>query len=171
MQKTLHESFFSHMSRYVGVGLISGSVVHAGTLGGSSSKYITLIALGALLFSLGTLIQHKGEKINKLLSYIFVSVIISFGTGMVSGATQHYLDSPAFGAVLLSLGLLIAYISFTWQESRQNFTLKRILLAILVTFGIWFALHLINPLIIKPIQMNQIDSNTDTVLKVIPHTH
>lgn len=168
MQKTLHESFFSHMSRYVGVGLISGSVVHAGTLGGSSSKYITLIILGAFLFSLGTLIQHKGEKINKLLSYIFISVIISFGTGMVSGATQHYLDSPAFGAVLLSLGLLIAYISFTWQESRQNFTLKRILLAILVTFGIWFALYLINPLIIKPIQ---VDSSGEPAEKVMPHTH
>jgi FtsH-binding integral membrane protein len=162
MQKTLHESFFSHMARYVGVGLISGSVVHAGTLGGASSKYITLIILGALLFSVGTLIQHKGEKINKLLSYVLISVIISFGTGMVSGATQHYLDSPAFGAILLSFGLLIAYISFTWQEYRQSFTIKRILFAILIVFGLWFVLRSINPLLIKPIEVNKTDSSVNS---------
>ena len=174
MQKTLHESFFSHMARYVGVGLISGSVVHAGTLGGASSKYITLIIMGALLFSVGTMIQHKGEKINKLLSYVLISVIISFGTGMVSGATQHYLDSPSFGAVLLSLGLLIAYVSFVWQEYRHSFTIKRILLAILVTFGIWFALYSINPLLIKPIEINKTDSSVDSSgisTEVAPHSH
>lgn len=177
MQKTLHESFFSHMARYVGVGLISGSVVHAGTLGGATSKYITLIALGTLLFAIGVLIQHKGEKIHKLLSYVLISVIISFGTGMVSGATQHYLDNPTFGAILLSVGLLIAYISFTWQEYRQNFTFKRILVATVVIFGLWLGLNSLNPKLIETetiIMVDQItgEVSTSTFPKAIaPHTH
>lgn len=178
MQKTLHESFFSHMARYVGVGLISGSVVHAGTLGGHTSKYVTLIILGALLFAVGVMIQHKGEKIHKLLSYVLISIIISFGTGMVSGSTQHYLDSPKFGAILLSLGLLIAYTSFTWQEYRNNFTVKRIAVAIILTFGLWFLLNTFNPRLIEPEQVvptNSIPelSNTSipTVSENLPHTH
>lgn len=170
MQKTLHESFFSHMARYVGVGLISGSVVHAGTLGGATSKYLTLIILGALLFSVGTLIQHKGEKINKLLAYVIVSVIISFGTGMVSGATQHYLDNPTFGAILFSLGLLIAYVSFTWHEYRQSFTFKRILSAVMIAFLLWFLLNTFNPRLIEPVIQNP---NGSALIQneSLPHTH
>ena len=178
MQKTLHESFFSHMARYVGVGLISGSVVHAGTLGGATSKYITLIALGALLFAVGVMIQHKGEKINKLLAYVLISVIISFGTGMVSGATQHYLDSPTFGAILLSLGLLIAYLSFTWQEYRNSFTLKRVIIALLLTSGLWFLLDNLSPRLIEPVTKTTVDSSgkisttsIPAVPNVAPHTH
>ena len=39
-------SYVSHILRYVGVGLVSGSIVHAGTLGGDSLKYIVLILMG-----------------------------------------------------------------------------------------------------------------------------
>lgn len=157
MQKTLHESFFSHMARYVGVGLISGSVVHAGTLGGETLKYVVLIALGVILFTAGILVEHKGERIKNLLGFVLISVVVSIGTGMVSGATQHYLDGPKVGAILLSVGLLLAYIAFAWRDYKNLFTFKRIAGAVLISFILWLGLSTVTPILYRSIDSGHID--------------
>jgi len=134
---TPNEAFVSHMLRYVGIGLISGSIVHAGTLGGGTLKYIVLIIAGIICFTIGNLIEYKNEKIVTLLRYIGISVVVSLGTGMVSGATQHYLDGPVVGAMLLSLGMLIAYISFLFRDYRKYLSVRRVLVATVAATVLW----------------------------------
>ncbi len=57
----LQQAYITHLLRYVGVGLISGSIVHAGTLGGHWVRYLVLIALGAAMFGFGVWLEHRLE--------------------------------------------------------------------------------------------------------------
>lgn len=99
------------------------------------------------MFAIGTLIEHKNEKLKELLGYLFISVIVSIGTGMVSGATQHYVDKPSVGAILLSVGLLVSYISFTWRDYSAQLNTKRVIVAILAAVVLWFGLGIINSIL------------------------
>jgi len=140
---TTNSSFMSHMLRYVGVGVISGSIVHAGTLGGDSIKYIVLIVLGIICFTVGNLLEYRNEKMVTILRYIGISVIVSMGTGMVSGAIQHYLDGPVFASMLLSGGLLLAYLSFVYRDFKGVLSIKKVLIATSLCFVLWFILSTI----------------------------
>ena len=125
------KSFASHMLRYVGVGLISGSIVHAGTLGGNVAQYITFIILGITAFTLGTYLENENKVDKKFISFILISIVISIGTSMVSGGTQHYLDGPVFASIILPVGLLVAYIAYLYRDFKSNFYFKKIGIAII----------------------------------------
>ena len=140
---TANRAFISHLARYVGVGLISGSIVHAGTLGGSGIRYVVLILVGIIAFGVGTYLENRDQKIKNISKYISMSIIISVGTGMVSGGTQHYLDGPYFAAGLISIGLLIAYISFNYRDFRSKLTLKQIVLAIIISLALGTGLYFV----------------------------
>ena len=127
------KSFASHILRYVGVGLISGSIVHAGTLGGDISRYLILIALGIIAFTVGTYLENENKIDKKFISFILISIIVSIGTGMVSGGTQHYLDGPVFASIILPIGLLISYVAYLCRDFRDKVSVKRIVVAILLT--------------------------------------
>ncbi len=111
-------SYISHILRYVGVGLVSGSIVHAGTL-----------------------MEHSQKFDKHLLSFILISVVVSIGTGMVSGGTQHYLDDPLFGAVILPLGLFIGYLAFIVRDFKEKISVKRIVIALVISFVLWGGLY------------------------------
>ena len=125
------KSFASHMLRYVGVGLISGSIVHAGTLGGNVTQYVALIVLGVIAFIYGTYLEYENKIDKKFVSFILISVVISIGTGMVSGGTQHYLDGPVFASIILPIGLLVSYIAYLYRDFKSNFSFKKIGIAII----------------------------------------
>ena len=136
-------SFISHILRYIGVGMISGSIVHAGTLGGSITKYIILIVLGIIFFILGNIIEYRKKFDKTFLIYILVSTIVSIGTGMVSGGTQHYLDNPIFGSMIIGLGLIIAYVSFTYRDFKDTFSQKHLAIVIFASIIIASVLYFI----------------------------
>lgn len=126
-------SFASHILRYVGVGLISGSIVHAGTLGGESLRYIVLIILGIIAFALGTYLENENKLGGKVVVFILISTLVSIGTGMVSGGAQHYLDGPVYAAALIPLGLLIAYITYLYRDFRPKLSAKKVIVAVVLT--------------------------------------
>lgn len=124
-KQSVEKAYASHLLRYVGVGLISGSIVHMGTLGGGYLRYIILIVLGVIAFIAGTLME-KRDATASITSFIIISVILSIGVGMVSGGTQHYLDGPIYAAFLIPLGLIIGYCAFLVRDYRSEVALKRI---------------------------------------------
>lgn len=127
MEQSVESAFLSHILRYVGVGLISGSVVHAGTLGGGSIQYVVLILLGVIAFVIGTILEERKKIEKSLFKYVLISVILSLGVGMVSGGTQHYLDGPVYASFLIPFGLLVGYIAFILRDYKSKVTLKRIM--------------------------------------------
>lgn len=142
MQQPEH-SYISHILRYVGVGLVSGSIVHAGTLGGGSLKYIVLILMGVIAFTIGTLMETKRKVDRNLVFFILISVVVSIGTGMVSGGTQHYLDNPLFAAAILPIGLFIGYVAFLVRDFKEKVSTKRIVIALVGALIFWGGLYFI----------------------------
>lgn len=134
--QSAEKAYISHILRYVGVGLISGSIVHIGTLGGGVIRYIILISMGVIAFIAGTLLE-KREEANSLTAFIVISVIMSIGVGMVSGGTQHYLDGPTYAAFLIPIGIAVGYFAFLLRDHRSEFTLKRVgtMLVLAVALG------------------------------------
>lgn len=123
MKDIVEKEFASYVLRYVGVGLISGSLVHAGTLGGDVTRYIVLVILGIISFIIGTLLEKRKESIT--VQFIAVSVALSLGVGMISGGTQHYLDGPRFASFLISVGLLLGYTMFLVREGKVTYFVKK----------------------------------------------
>lgn len=149
-----HQAFTTHLLRYVGIGLISGSIVHATTLGHDLWRTISFISLGILLFLTGLYLEHRGQFGRHLASYIVLSILVSLGTGMVSGSTQHYLDGPQSGALLFSIGGWMTYIALLYRDHKEALTKKSITLSFLIACIIGFALYTLG------------DS-----LHLTPHTH
>ena len=136
MRETVEKAFTSHILRYVGVGLISGSIVHIGTLGGGITQYVVLITLGIIAFITGTILEKGRGSIT--LNFIIVSVLLSIGVGMVSGGTQHYLDGPVYASFLLPFGLLLGYIMFILSKDKKELKTQKVIVATilaLVFFG------------------------------------
>lgn len=143
MEQSAENAFISHVLRYVGVGLISGSVVHAGTLGGGSLKYAVLILLGVITFVVGTIMEERKKSERSLLKYVLISVVLSLGVGMVSGGTQHYLDGPFYASFLIPIGLGVGYVAFIFRDYKSKVNLKRmvgIVLFTVVSFGALYAI-------------------------------
>lgn len=135
----LVRSFTAHLAQYIGIGLISGSVVHASTLGGSSLKYGALIGLGMLIYCMKYIIESRFRLDRHLLRFLGVSTIVSLGTGMLSGSAQHFVDGPYAGAILASAGVVVAYIAFCIREDRRALT-RRSVAAVLALGGTLFAI-------------------------------
>lgn len=135
----LDQSFASHLCKYVGVGLISGSMVHAGTLGGSGLKYLILIAMGVLLFIVGVLLE--GRQKEAFAQYLALSILVSIGTGMVSGSTQHFLDGPETAAILFSVGFWLAGVAFFLREASMKISLRRFAFTTLLALSLFFILN------------------------------
>ena len=135
----LVRSFTAHLAQYIGIGLISGSVVHASTLGGSSLKYGALIGLGMLIYCMKFVIESRFRIDRQLLRFLGVSTIVSLGTGMLSGSAQHFVDGPYAGAILASTGVVIAYLAFCVREDRRALT-RRSVAGVLVLGGSLFTI-------------------------------
>ncbi len=139
MIETVEKAFTSHLLRYVGIGLISGSIVHIGTLGGGVTRYAVLITLGVTAFVAGTILEKGRGAITP--SFIIISVLLSIGVGMVSGGTQHYLDGPVYASFLLPLGLLLGYLMFVLREDKKELKLQKVVIAsisALLLFGVLY---------------------------------
>jgi hypothetical protein len=104
MFSLIERDFVSLVCRYLGVGFISGSIVHAGTLGGDATIYCTLLLLGVLLFVLGTYLEEHAKN---TVTFIVSTTGLSLGVGMMSGGMQHFFDGPLFASLIIPIGLSI----------------------------------------------------------------
>ena len=136
----LVRAFLAHAAQYLGVGIVSGSVVHASTLGGNPIKYVVMIAVGTLIYCMKFLIEAGFRIDRRLAKYLGVSTVVSLGTGMMSGSAQHFLDGPRAGAVLASVGLVVAYISFCLREDRRALNSKSVVGVLLVGGAVFASL-------------------------------
>jgi len=136
----LIRAFLAHSAQYVGIAMVSGSVVHASTLGGSPIKYAALIVGGTLIYCMKFLIEAGFRVDRRLARFLAISTVVSLGTGMMSGSTQHYLDGPRAGAVLASVGFVVAYFSFCLREDRRALNRRSVTGALLIGAVLFAAL-------------------------------
>ena len=131
--------YFSYLVMFLGMGLISGSVVHAAQEE-MRSYALTLMGIGAILFSLGSYLNEvlfkTGILGDNVIRYVFLSLLLAIGVGFVSGSTQHFFDTPIFASYLAPIGIFISSVAFA---IRQGFVLHRTNWIFLIVLGLVFA--------------------------------
>lgn len=140
MNKELKYAFLIHICKYLGIALVSGSIVHAGTLGGNIHKYIALIAVGIFLTVLGNYLEYKVKNIKVGANILLLAILLSFGTGMLSGGIQHFDDKPAYGSILLSLGLILTFISLAYKDFASVVTKKSLSIIAVISIAMYIIL-------------------------------
>ena len=132
-----NKNYLIYIAKYLGVALISGSVVHIGTLEGGELRYFVLMLIGLFLMTLGNISEAKqlGDKINT--KFLLVITGLSLATGFLSGGVQHYLDNPVYAGWLLAIGVVVTYITFFMKEKfvlKNKNVLVATLLGIIILF-------------------------------------
>ncbi len=124
-----NKNYLVYIAKYLGVALISGSVVHIGTLQNGIERYIILMVVGIILMMLGNISEAKqlGNKINT--EFLLVITGLSLATGFLSGGVQHYIDNPAYAGYLLAIGVVVTYITFFMKE-KFSLKIKNVLLVL-----------------------------------------
>ncbi|GAA4930318.1 hypothetical protein ACFPM3_24175 [Streptomyces coeruleoprunus] len=112
--------FLGYVGYYVGAGLISGAVVHHPM---DPTRYSLIAGAGVLVFLVATFLNEivlASEKpdLAKTLRVLGASTMLSFGLGMLSGGMQHFADLPDRCAVLIPLGLVLAFVAYVLKEDK-----------------------------------------------------
>ncbi len=104
--------YISYLSTFVGMGFVSGAIVHSGDIA-QINKYIDIFVVGVVLYSAGSILQNylDGEKLTP--KNLIFAILLSVTVGMVSGGTQHYTDFPQYATALIPLGIFCSYIFFS----------------------------------------------------------
>jgi hypothetical membrane protein len=145
MNHALKTAFIIHICKYLGIALVSGSIVHAGTLGGSTEKYIILVLAGIVLTVVGNYLENTEAHKKVDTRFVALAVGLSFGTGMLSGGIQHYLDNPAYGAILLALGLTLTFVTLAYKDFAHAVTQKALMGIMLVSVVLYSLLAFVVP--------------------------
>lgn len=131
--------YFSYLLMFLGMGLISGSIVHAAQE--DMRQYaLILMAIGAVLFAFGSYLNEvlfkTGILGDSVLKYVSVSLLLALGIGMVSGAAQHFYDTPVFASYIAPIGIFVSSLAFA---IRQGYVLHRRNWVFMIVLGVVFA--------------------------------
>jgi hypothetical protein len=131
--------YFSYLTMFLGMGLISGSLVHAAQPD-MRSYALALMAVGAALFAFGSYLNEvlfkTGILGDSVLKYVSVSLLLAIGIGMVSGAAQHFYDTPIFASYIAPIGVFVSSLAFA---IRQGYILHRKSWMLMIGAGLAFA--------------------------------
>jgi hypothetical protein len=143
-----NKNFLVYLSKYLGVALIAGSVVHIGTLQNGFVRYVILMCVGLVLMIVGNIFEAKqnGQKVN--LNYLLLITGLSLATGFLSGGIQHFLDNPPYAGILLGIGLIGAYITYFIRDKVRLEKRNLVIVAIFSLFIILFSSYVIDDLLL-----------------------
>jgi len=140
--------FATYVFLFVGTGFISGAVVHSGDVE-ALYRYMAIGVVGVFLFVLGSYVQEviydkKNLKEEGVLPFLFFSLLLSLGIGMISGGTQHFIDFPQYASFLIPAGIVIALIAFTLKNNihlTQSKWVSMLVTAVLGAGILWGGLN------------------------------
>jgi hypothetical protein len=118
--------FAAYLFTFVGMGLVAGSVVHFGETD-QIPRFLTIGLIGMGLFIVSSYLQEvrlntSSMPLSSIIRYVFYSLILAVGIGMISGGTQHFLDFPIYASYLLPVGFILALVAYVL---RNQLTLTR----------------------------------------------
>ena len=136
-------SWLRYALLFLGVGLISGAIVHFPL---NPAKNIVLLSVGGGLFVWGTLWNERHTvhahpmTSAETVRLVVLSLLLSIGIGMMSGATQHFDEEPEYAAVLIPLGVVLSFVAYSLRE-RLTRGAKPFLQAVALVAALALGLH------------------------------
>ncbi len=152
------------MMYFLGVGLISGSIVH---LTIDPVRYSIILIIGAVLFAIASFISEmskKGQnmKSSEIVRVVFFSLVLSLGIGMISGGIQHFSDLGIYATYLIPIGFVLSIFGYIYTN---NTPLTRI------QWGFIFILLLVISLPLKGFLNYEVHKNVGSVFSDSGHGH
>ncbi|MEA3320944.1 MAG: hypothetical protein U9Q88_13130 [Bacillota bacterium] len=104
---------------FLGVGLISGGIVHMPI---EPARYSIILILGSILFITASFVNEVYVEKKKLtfvqcVKLLFFSLLLSLGVGMVSGGIQHFGDLGGYAVILIPTGIVLSLLSFIFKNN------------------------------------------------------
>lgn len=114
----LFKRYFEYILYFLGVGFISGSLVHYTT---DPSYYTIIILVGIVIFTATSIFQARDDERRKvgIVKVTFTSLALSLGIGLLSGGIQHFKDVPTISPLFIVLGIVISLIAYIFRENIQ----------------------------------------------------
>lgn len=143
--KSLFIPYASYVSFFLGMGLISGSIVH---MPYDPARYSVLMGVGVVVFIVASLltevyVEKRALSVGGVLRSLFFSLLLSVGIGMMSGGIQHFEDNMLYSATLIPLGFSVSLFAF-WFKHSIKLTNRQAVMAILIFLAVllplWFGL-------------------------------
>ncbi len=132
---------------FLGIGLLSGSLVHFPL---NPHRYTIIGGIGILLFLIGSYFNEKVINKNDVfkhglgsaLAFLFCSLTLSIGIGMISGGTQHFNEIPEYASKLIPIGITLSFMSYVFKNKipLEN---KEFLVVVFKTIIIVFSVFLL----------------------------
>lgn len=112
--------YVTYVLLFLGMGLISGSIVHMPV---DPVKYTLIMLVGAAMFGFASFINdlkdHGDMGTGAVVRSLIYSLLLSVGIGMVSGGIQHFSDNPAYSATLIPIGFGVSLFSFVLKHNPR----------------------------------------------------
>ncbi|WP_409254072.1 hypothetical protein V1502_09290 [Bacillus sp. SCS-153A] len=124
--------YSAYIMYFLGVGLISGGIVHMPL---EPVRYSVILILGAILFVTASFIndiyiEKKKLNLNQIIRLLFFSLLLSLGVGMVSGGIQHFGDLGGYAVILIPTGIVVSLLSFIL---KNNISLNKSQISLVIT--------------------------------------
>jgi len=127
--------YVNYVLLFLGMGLISGSIVHMPV---DPVKYTLIMLIGAAMFGFASFINDlKGQadmSAGAIVRSLLYSLALSVGIGMMSGGIQHFSDNPTYAAMLIPTGFGVSLFSFVLKHN-PNLSVKRVY-AVIAIFAV-----------------------------------
>jgi prolipoprotein diacylglyceryltransferase len=125
--------YFQYIASYLGVVLLGGAIVHMPV---APRRYAILAIIGIIIFVVSAYFEVRRKKQTQpnfsITHYVLVSFFMSIGLGMMSGSIQHFLDTPIYSSILLTIGFFISALAFYIRENQYVFSAAALRYAVLV---------------------------------------
>jgi len=110
--------YFVYLMFFLGIGMLSGSIVHMPL---NPARYSIIMSIGLIVFVAASYLNEvKIERKNmtpwETIKFLFFSLTLSIGIGMISGGIQHFDEEPLYASYLIPSGLLLSFISYVLKN-------------------------------------------------------
>jgi hypothetical protein len=119
MIKKLIYKYLVYIIYFLGIGMTSSGIV---LMPFNPVRYSIILSIGLGLFITGSVFNevvidnHHLSKIESI-KLVVVSLTLAIGIGMISGGISHFKESPSYVAILIPMGIVISFISFTIKSN------------------------------------------------------
>lgn len=135
MQKIIYK-YLVYIIYFLGIGMTSSGIV---LMPFNPLRYSIILFIGLTLFSAGSIFNEvviDKHNLTALQSFqlIFLSLTLAIGIGMISGGISHFKESPTYVSVLIPLGIIISFVSFTLKNKFELTKMEKIIMFGIVSF-------------------------------------
>lgn len=120
MKKLIYK-YLVYIIYFLGIGMTSSGIV---LMPFNAMRYSIILSVGLGLFIASSVfnevvIDKQRLSVFESIKLIVSSLTLAIGIGMISGGISHFKESPVYVSYLISLGIVVSFVSFTVKNKFE----------------------------------------------------